>query len=383
MKTNNKTISVVITARLTDTLFEAGDRLRSVCDIVPKEDFEVVIVDYGTPRKNQGVLENVVSPNVRVVKHPAPRDVFSIGDARDYGAQVARGAVVFFLDIDFHAPSSVFRSLFQLVQEKRMFDYTRDFLCVPVLFLTPSGTVAYENGMENGKHLAIEANPSAIEADKETVEFPSYGSSAMVVNRNHYLAIGGHHDAFSGHGAEDFEFLHRLSSLAPWGDRPADYYTDTRSKTYEPLSGFRSYFARYAKAALDRGIFLVHRHHPKRTERGYFRRRQNFRKLSRLMKAYDRNNVLPLPLRNLACAEHLIAFIDKADPDFDSFRPTLSTFRSYELLPEGRSMTEGALDAIFTRRRPTAILLRDADDSYRRRLIRRRASKFGLMILIG
>src|SRR5690606_38667544 len=102
-----------------------------------------------------------------------------------------------------------------------------EFACIPVLFLTERGTALYRRSVTEGTPLLSEFTIESIEKNTEVIAFPSYGSSAILVNRQHYMAIGGHHHSFKGHGAEDFELLHRLSSLAPWGERPEDYYSDT------------------------------------------------------------------------------------------------------------------------------------------------------------
>jgi predicted glycosyltransferase involved in capsule biosynthesis len=102
-------------------------------------------------------------------------------------------------------------------------------------------------------------------------------SSAIVVHRRTLLAHGGHDPAFTGHGAEDFELMHRLSQSRPRGQRPSDYHVDYGARRADE-GGFRAYFARYAEPLRDRGIHLAHAWHPPRREdpRYYEARRRNF-----------------------------------------------------------------------------------------------------------
>ena len=350
-------ISAIITARLTDSLFEAQERLLSLINSTPRDVFEIILIDYGTPHYRRHIFDDLVQLGIRVYRHPSPREIFSIGDARDYGVQVASAPVIMFLDLDFHASAEMFRSIHALAYEKKLHHLCADFFCVPVVFLTEEGTRCYLKSIKSSDPFLEPISAEKVEADRRNVAFPSYGSSAIVCNRQHYMAIGGHHDQFKGHGAEDFELLHRLASLAPWGPRPSDYYTDSRIKTLEPLSGFRPYFARYALAALDRGLFLVHRFHPPRPEPGYLRKRRNFNLLKKLMKKYDSNNSMPLPLVNLHSSESVLVVARTETPEFARARLVMSQFRAYYLLEESDPQLIDKIKTLTLKHRVDAALI--------------------------
>lgn len=353
-------ISVVITLKITPELFEYRSRLESLCSALPQELFEVTIVDYGTPPAFRPVLESLAQSGLRVVSHPSPHKVFSIGAARDYGAQMSHSPVLLFLDIDFHASSQTFRGVHDLARERSLFDLTAEFACIPVLFLTERGTALYRHSADEGTPFLLDPTIENIEKNTEVIAFPSYGSSAILVNRRHYMAMGGHHHSFKGHGAEDFELLHRLSSLAPWGERPEDYYSDTRIKTFNPLSGFRPYFARYALPALEKGIFLVHRHHPKREEPGYLRQRRNFSNLAKLMKRYDATGEHPLPLADPKRKDGLVVIARRDDPDFARIRPIATNFAAYHLIDEDALDTLATLRQVISRTGANTVLVRSS-----------------------
>lgn len=347
-------ISIIITVRITSTLFEAGKRLKRLCARIPLDLFEIVVVDYGTASEQSTVLKELPAQGVRVLHHPAPQPVFSIGAARDYGAQAATGDLLFFLDIDFDAPPEIFRRIHALACAKSLFLNSENFLCIPVMFLTEKGTHAF---VKNSEFLN-KYSYAELEGNAEILAFPSYGSSAIVVNRRHYMAIGGHDSSFKGHGAEDFELLHRLSSLAPWGRRSDDYYKDSRVKTFEPLRGFRPYFARYALPALREGIFLVHHYHPKRTERGYFRRRRNFFLLALLMRRFDKHEIHPLPLNDLHSKKRLLVCVKRNDPDFHKFRPWMVDSEFYQIFDESALLAENAVEKVVKNLGINGVLMR-------------------------
>ena len=292
----NGFISIVITIRMTSSLFEAEERINNLCKIIPKKYFEIVIVDYGTSDRYKNKIQNLSSERVKVVTHPAPLPIFSIGAARDYGVQMAKGDAVLFLDIDFLTTENIFKNIYRLAQSEKIFSFTEKFFCIPVFFLTDAGSKQYKINSS----VFFESTYEELEDNKELVSFPSYGSSAILINKNYYLSTGGHHKSFKGHGAEDFELLHRLSSKFPLLEKPKNYHKDTKIKGFEPFVGFRPYFARYSLAALSRGIFLIHLYHPKRVEQGYFRRRRNFLILKWLMYKFDIFKAQPEPLVDLS-----------------------------------------------------------------------------------
>jgi hypothetical protein len=125
----------------------------------------------------------------------------------------------------------------------------------------------------------------------------------MVVNRGHYLAMGGHDQSFWGHGGEDYEFLHRLSSCAPKGPRPPFYYTDFRDNGRVRYRGFRAAFALYGLDVFGDGLCLMHLHHPSRPIREYMQRGRNFRLLREKMQAFDETGLHPPPLSSADAGE--------------------------------------------------------------------------------
>jgi predicted glycosyltransferase involved in capsule biosynthesis len=96
--------------------------------------------------------------------------------------------------------------------------------------------------------------------------------------------MGGHDERFEGHGAEDFELLHRLSRHYPIRkELPRDYSMNTGSGPIKEYRGFRAYFSLYGDSCYREGLCLVHLYHPKRKIFGYYKHRKNFRLLKKIM----------------------------------------------------------------------------------------------------
>lgn len=322
-------IALIIPIRLTGATFEGPARLSRICEIVPGDLFEILISDYGTPLEHRGPLDALEATGIRVVRHPSPHPLFSIGQARDYGVQMATSPVIIFNDIDFLGTEEMYRAIHAEAMRRRMAGNLFDFFCVPVLFLTEEGTRQWLAAGEGAKPFAGELTVEALETDRGRIQSVAYGSSAMVVNRHHYLSLGGHDPRFSGHGAEDYDLLHRLATLAPKGPRPHDYFTDYKDNNVRHYWGFRPFFALYGLDVLPRGVHLVHLWHPRRKEKGYFRPGRNFRLLERIMKRFDRTGEQPMPLAHLAGSGGRWVMVYRNDRDLSLLRQLLPMCESY------------------------------------------------------
>jgi predicted glycosyltransferase involved in capsule biosynthesis len=274
-------ISAVIPLRVTGDGRQALGRLRCLLRQMPEPITPVIADDTPEPDQRAAVARIAARyPRARhVVSDSTACETFSIGRLRDVGTQAAPDPLVLFHDVDFTAPPAFYRGLNTFVQDPGIADDPSNTLCVPVYFLTPKGTRLYR--------LAPGASWRALRAGcrRGLVDRLVKGSSAILAHRETLLAEGGHDPGFVGHGAEDFELLHRLAKRHPRGPRPANYHVDygSRATTGE---GFRAYFARYGQPPLDAGLALVHLWHaPRREDPRYEgRRRANFERLSAILR---------------------------------------------------------------------------------------------------
>ena len=325
-------IALIIPIRLTGATFEGEARLSRICNTVPRDLFEILISDYGTPPEHRAPLDALAANGVRVVSHPSPHQLFSIGQARDYGVQMATSPVIIFNDIDFFGTEAMYRAIHAEAMRRRMAENLFDFFCVPVLFLTEEGTREWLAAPDDTKPFKDSLAVEALEADRARIQSVAYGSSAMVVNRHHYLSVGGHDPRFTGHGAEDYDLLHRLAGLAPKGPRPHDYYADYKDNNIRHYWGFRPFFALYGLDLLPVGGHLVHLWHPRRKEKGYFRPGRNFRLLRKVMKRFDRMGDQPMPLAHLAGGGGKWLVVYRNDRDLALLRQLLPLSAGYRAI---------------------------------------------------
>ena len=137
---NTEKITLVIPLRLTGATFEGEMRLERICAAVPQDLFEILISDYGTHDEHRGPIDALARAGIRVERHPSPHKLFSIGQARDFGVQMARSRVIIFNDIDFLATPAMYRAIHAEAVRRDLFRNLFDFFCVPVFFLTELGT---------------------------------------------------------------------------------------------------------------------------------------------------------------------------------------------------------------------------------------------------
>lgn len=296
-----KLLTIIIPLRMSPQLYQAEERLLRLLDAVPFEIADVLIVDYGTSKVNQYQLD-CISQFPEVTLHCVKMDentAFSIGHARDIGVQYSRTSVVMFQDIDFLCNKEMYNQIYiEIIARGISSKKARDFFCVPVAFLNEEASQSYIDGFDEGKVFNAITQQLLITQSKNQYDFLAYGSSAIVVNRYNYLSVGGHSRGFSGHGAEDYDVLHRLASGNRKAERPVDYYMDTKSNSITEYRGFRAYFALYGVDVFAKGIFVVHLWHPSRNISNYSQSSKNFKLLKKVMRSYDKNKSHFYPLQD-------------------------------------------------------------------------------------
>lgn len=362
MISNTHRISLIIPLRLTAATYQGVERLRRICASIPRNLYEIIISDYGTEEKYRQPLTMLEADDIRVLRHPAPHNIFSIGQCRDFAVQMASCPVIMFHDLDFLADREMYQKIYSEVVARGMATNVFDFFCVPVLFLTEAGTDLYFAQAALERPLLPDNSIQAIELASHIVQAAAFGSSAIVANRHHYLASGGHNARFHGHGAEDYELLHRLASLAPKGPWPHEYLTDFKTNTVRKYWGFRAFFALYGLEAYHQSLHLVHLWHPRRQEKGYFRARRNFSILKQAMRHFDKTGRQPDPLPDLLKPSHIVIFCQGRDEAFAVSRQILPWFGGYSILPQWQTSAKDMLEMAVEARAGHVLALSVASD---------------------
>jgi predicted glycosyltransferase involved in capsule biosynthesis len=336
----NKLLTVIIPLRLSVQIYEGIKRLKHILDTIPTDLIDVLIIDYGSPTEERTELKFVNSySNVTLYCHQEAENIaFSIGHARDLGAQLATTPTILFHDIDFICSPTMYRKIqIEIINRNIASNQTNDFFCVPVAFLNDAGNEQYYS------HLAEDKDETEVDNYLQNIIITDsqsycqslvYGSSAIVVNRYHYLTLGGHHRDFSGHGAEDYDILHRLSYYNPKAPRTSDYYHNLSDSPLYHYQGFRTYFALHGMDIFMKGIFMLHLYHPPRRIRHYHQSQKNFPLLKQVMIKFDVNKQQPHPLRDHANPNKTLILSKQTTSFVDTLRYALPAMGEVQFMDE-------------------------------------------------
>lgn len=308
-----KDLSVIIPFRYDAELPYLIDRLREQCDLFSSENsVEFIVVDSGSPDKYKNEVENLcVSFGIKYIYHNSVGKKFSIGEARDIGVENALGKLVSFLDVDLRVEQGFWDRLLKFSKSYGVFDYKKSFFVIPCVYLSPEGADYFTDHQHDGS-CTYNFLISYMRGEKDYVESLAPCSSVMVVNRHHYMAVGGHRPEFRGHGYEDFELYHRLMVLDGIIPRADNYYHDNKSWNSSTYNGFRSQLAILGRAALMANLFVVHLWHPRPKKSSFYSGMQANREIwLDIFKDFDANGAMPAPLVSSEAKKDKVLFFGK------------------------------------------------------------------------
>lgn len=338
-------ITAIIPVRLSnDRLYDEPERIVRIVSKMP-ESYTPLIVDYGTPDERKDELAAVAEKNgVKLVRVETGREPFSIGHARDIGTQHATTPLVVYHDIDFLLSTEGYKRVVAEARLRGMFDNAYAFFAIPGAYLTEDFTQRYLSlhAEGDGEFADMLVHDGIMRHDKAVYEHHTYAISAIVANRLHLLAIGGHDRSFTGHGAEDFELMHRLTSFFNRGPRTREYYKNTKSNSIRAYEGFRAYYALYGIDVFQRGTIISHLWHPRRKDVGYVGTNNQVR-VSKAMRDYDRGATVLQPLEDLTSSENTLVLVKPRTSPALSLRHAFPAFGRYSCIPEENFTDANAL----------------------------------------
>lgn len=248
----------------------------------------------------------------RYIPHENTGEVFSIGELRDLGAVHARGRAITFLDVDCRASDDFWPRLLEFMQAYGVSQHKKTFFVVPALYLTQEGTEEFMAA--DPKTRFLEVYLRWLHGDTAAVQTMAPCSSVMIVDRLHYLSVGGHRPEFRGHGFEDFELYHRLVADEDFLPRTRNYYRDAKNWNTTTYEGFRAQFSLLGRAALMANLFVVHLWHPRPKRAKFYAATHMGKNRSiwvELFKEFDRTKEHPEPLIDASAAAQSVLVLGK------------------------------------------------------------------------
>lgn len=345
---HNPVITAVIPVRLsTDRLYDEPERIARIVATMPSG-YVALIVDYGTGEERAGELRDLAAATgTKLVRVETGDQPFSVGHARDIGTQHAETPLILYHDIDFLLSPQGYERVLEETRLRGMPENAYSFFALPGVYLTEDFTRRYLDLFARGEAAFADtlAHDGVMRRDKSVYENHTYAISAIVASRYHLLAIGGHDKSFVGHGAEDFELLHRLASYAPRGPKTLNYYRNTMNNSIQRYEGFRAYFALYGIDAFQRGLQVAHLWHPRREDVSYLApRHENQQRVSEVMADYDAGKSWVPPVEDIHSAERTLVLVkEEATPAVRALRHAFPAFGRYEMRREGDFANPDAL----------------------------------------
>lgn len=293
-------IGIIIPFRYSKDREDAISRAEELLKTKLSEEISFYLVDSGSPEhKAESMKDICLKYGAKYIYMDTASELFSAGKARDVGAMFANCDYLFFQDIDLLPYEGFYNDLIVEIDIQNLNRNNETFIMVPCIYLTEKGSEEYKVTPPNLRRSLFLQHIFHNRSDIILNIAP--GSSAILIERLHYLSLGGHDKDFFGHGFEDFEFVHRASSVARKFNRPSKYYRDFKKWNTNEYLGFRSMYRLYGDILLGKGIFLAHMwHKPIKNNSTYVdKNKENAKLLIEKMKAFDASLKHPTPLPDM------------------------------------------------------------------------------------
>lgn len=295
-------------------------RLQELIELLPNHnEIEFMVVDSGSlPEVSSVIKELCVNNGITYIYQDTVGQPFSLGGCRDFGVQYAKGEAISFLDVDLRMSPSFWDGLLNLMRNWGISSFKKSFLAVPCLYLTQEGTEVFLSE-DNNENKYSQLYLEYLQGKMENVESFAHCSSVMVVDKLHYLSIGGHNPEFNGHGYEDFELYHRLMVEEAAIPRANDYLKDTKTWNTSTYNGFRSQMTIIARPALALNLMVFHLWHPRPKQSSFYNPKKLAENRERIFKSFsdfDKNKNHPKPLATSECIQHNFLFFTTLNSNF-------------------------------------------------------------------
>ena len=273
-------LSVIIPVKVNENNHFIIGRLERILSFFKRDtDIELVVVDSTENLEITKSLQQLVNSydNTKFV-YLENKEPYSAAIARNARVHRCSGEYVIFFDVDLLSKLSFFNDMLDDARDLRNISKSA-FTIYPCLYLSAefSQKIESELDMDASNHFESEihkAFESCLEGSKDKVLYPAINTSTILVNKEHFLSIGGYKEYFSGHGYEDFFLIHELSYYYPLARKGKDYSLDYKTDYPGLYLGFRRYFTFYAFENLFREMYTIHLYHERDRKRNYYLRRE-------------------------------------------------------------------------------------------------------------
>lgn len=291
-------LTVVVPIRWTGDRRDALERLEFLTqDSEVPGGVEVLVVDDGSPVQSSEEIRAACSRlGFRFHRIESEFETFSIGRARNVGAQLANSRFVMFQDADLLPYPGFYRDVLIEAEVQGVATFAERFLMFGVIYLTPLGTKEYFQTPDT--HRKSKFIQYLLDDDREKIEKFSTGTSVTLWSRDYYLSAGGNDPDFAGWGYEDLEFACRSIRRAKRFQLPSEFSLDYRNfQSVLDYRGWKAVYRLFGDITFKKGMVLFHAWHPIEEKSAYVKAKDRNRKLfDKKLNAFKVSGEEPDPL---------------------------------------------------------------------------------------
>jgi|AGTN01.1.fsa_nt_gi Predicted glycosyltransferase involved in capsule biosynthesis len=237
---------------------------------IPWNDVQFLFVDYNSSSDFSDMIRNFCSgAGVEYIRSETVDRVFRISSARNIGAQHATGDFLLFLDIDLLSYDGFYHQIIREIKNMQQYEGENhaSFIMTPVIYLSATGT---QHFLQMDPEIRKPYFWDALIDKRDLVERYSTGTSAVVVSRYAFCALGGYPEEFSGWGGEDIAFNIRLIRRWKKYPSPEDFPVDLGNmETINIYHGWKAMYRLHGDRFFKRGLCLFHAWHPVNNDSTY------------------------------------------------------------------------------------------------------------------
>lgn len=268
-------LTVIIPIRCAKERMDAIERLSYITlDTQRTASIAVLIVDDGSPAPlSEQLAARAEALGFNYTRIDSEYSTFSIGRARNVGAQHARSRFILFQDVDLMPYPGFYKDVLREIRVQKLDKFAERFLTFGVIYLTKDATTEYLSTEEDlRKDQFIQY---LLEDDKRRIEKFSTGTSVNVWSRSYFLSAGGNDLDFEGWGYEDIEFMCRSLRRGRRFPLPEEFSLDYKnSRTITEYRGWKSVYRLFGDMTFQKGMILFHAWHPVESNTNYAKSRE-------------------------------------------------------------------------------------------------------------
>lgn len=257
---------------------------------------EFIISECGSSKQNKTLIEQFCNEN-NINFTTLNNNKFSLSESRNNGVLAAKYSHICFLDVDLRFDNNFIDKIFNIFSIKNMANDKKSFFTIPVYYLTKEYSEILEKSADYNM-LVNKIGYEHILNINDNIEIYSPISSVCIVNRFHYLSIGGTNPIYDGHGFEDFDLYYRLLSENNQIEKPSNYLID--KKTYQTVSydGLRAMFYVLGNITrqLNSSLYTVHIWHERPKSSSFYKPNKNREIYKTIFTNFDKTHYHPYPI---------------------------------------------------------------------------------------